>query len=323
MSQEAPPYDASDAGAENMPSVGEMLIAARERWNYSAADMARQLRLALRQVEALEANRFEALPGNTFVRGFIRNYAKAVQEDPDLLLEAYENMRPNTTPTYVASHAEGIEFNQKPTPKWVWYAGAFVLLALALPLGIYFALHDEEVGGKTHLSPSAAALPPATPAPEIPGANPSQVQGQASVPSGASAVTATADLGIAAKPSSLDLSAAIPPASEASDKTTAQADAAAPLTTGNPTPAQAAKTQDGANGLILKFEGDAWVEIRDKKGRKIFSQLNRAGTEQALAAHGPVSLVVGNAAQVRIAYNGKPVDLTPYIKVNVARLTLE
>ncbi len=321
MSQEAPPYDASDPGAENLPSVGELLIAARERWNYSAADMARQLRLALRQVEALEANRFEALPGNTFVRGFIRNYAKAVQEDPETLLEAYENMRPQGATPHVSSQPERIEFNQRPTPKWVWYAGVFVLLALALPLGIYFALHDEEAGGKTHLSPSSAATTQTLPAPEIPLAIPPQAK--VSTPSGASAVTATAD-STQSSQSRVDLMATIPAPAQA--PASAPSASAAPVTTGPATPGPGtapSKTSNGGAQLSLKFEGDAWVEVRDQNGKKIFSQLNRAGTEQNLSATGPVSLVVGNAAQVRIAYNGKPVDLTPYIKVNVARLTLE
>ena len=81
----------------------------------------------------------------------------------------------------------------------------------------------------------------------------------------------------------------------------------------------------GAAGPILKlkFEGDAWVEIRDKSGKKIFSQLSRAGSEQTVQGEPPLSLVVGDAARVRITYNGKPVDLTPHVKKTVARLTLE
>jgi len=37
----------------------------------------------------------------------------------------------------------------------------------------------------------------------------------------------------------------------------------------------------------------------------------------------PFSLVIGNASHVRLTYNGKPVDLAPHIKVDVARLTIE
>ena len=100
MTEEVPVVDNSAAAlsepvnAPDLPLLGTLLVAARERWNLSAADLARQLRLALRQVQALEEDRFDALPGNTFVRGFIRNYARVVQTEPDAFLDAYERSRP-------------------------------------------------------------------------------------------------------------------------------------------------------------------------------------------------------------------------------------
>jgi len=37
----------------------------------------------------------------------------------------------------------------------------------------------------------------------------------------------------------------------------------------------------------------------------------------------PFEVVIGNAQQVRLFYNDKPVDLIPHVKVEVARFTLE
>jgi cytoskeleton protein RodZ len=67
----------------------------------------------------------------------------------------------------------------------------------------------------------------------------------------------------------------------------------------------------------------AWVEIRVRNGRKIFSRLNPAGTEQAVSGEPPLTLVVGNASGVRVTHNDQWVDLAPYVKIDVARLTLE
>ncbi len=274
------------------PTLGELLVAARERWNLSAADVARQLRLGLRQVESLEANRFEALPGNTFVRGFIRNYAKVVQLDAAAFLDAYERCRPQSPPREIVAAAERIEFTNKPTPKWVWYAAAVAVLAVTLPLLMYFALHDESIPAKPHapartagsVLPNPAQTPLALPAPQI------VPQGAGPNPASGVAASAAPDMRSTAVPSALE---------------------ATPLAAG-----------DGA-ALSMRFDGDAWVEIRDQSGKKIFSRLNRAGSEQVVRGTPPFALVVGNAAQVRITYNGKPVDLAPYIRVNVARLTLE
>ena len=63
--------------------------------------------------------------------------------------------------------------------------------------------------------------------------------------------------------------------------------------------------------------------MKDKNGKVIFYQLNPKGSQQLVRGTPPFSLVVGNAAHVKLSYNEKPVDLAPHIKVDVARLTLE
>ena len=51
--------------------------------------------------------------------------------------------------------------------------------------------------------------------------------------------------------------------------------------------------------------------------------MNLKGSTLVLAGEAPLELVIGNAAQVRMMYNGRPLDLTPYISANVARFSLE
>ena len=67
-------------------SAGARLRAAREAAGLSVDAVAQQLKLAPRQVKALEDDDFQRLPGRTFVRGFARNYARFVQLDPDAVL---------------------------------------------------------------------------------------------------------------------------------------------------------------------------------------------------------------------------------------------
>jgi len=55
----------------------------------------------------------------------------------------------------------------------------------------------------------------------------------------------------------------------------------------------------------------------------LMSQLNSPGTRAVIVGRPPLSLVIGNAAAVRLTYNDKPVDLRPHIQIEVARLTLE
>ena len=67
--------------------VGEALARARQMQGLELADVAQQLKLARRHLEAIEQERFEALPGGTFARGMVRNYARLLKLDPEPLLE--------------------------------------------------------------------------------------------------------------------------------------------------------------------------------------------------------------------------------------------
>ena len=65
---------------------GAQLLAERRAQGLSLGDVARQLKLSVRQVEALERDEYAAFPAPVFVRGFLRNYAKLLQLDPDALV---------------------------------------------------------------------------------------------------------------------------------------------------------------------------------------------------------------------------------------------
>jgi cytoskeleton protein RodZ len=87
-------------------------------------------------------------------------------------------------------------------------------------------------------------------------------------------------------------------------------------------PAPVPAAQPGVHRLVLRMEQEAWVEVRDRDGRNLVSSLNPAGSERAVRGQPPFELVIGNAPHVTLTYNGKPVDLAPHIKGEVARLTL-
>ena len=74
----------------------------------------------------------------------------------------------------------------------------------------------------------------------------------------------------------------------------------------------------------MRFEPvtDAWIQVVDAKGAR-FSKLVLAGTAEAFSGMPPFRLVVGEAALVKLTYNGHSIDLTPFIGQKVARLTLE
>lgn len=285
---------AAEQQTEVRPSAGKVLAEARERLGLSVAEVARQLRLAPRQIEALEADDHASLPGKTFLRGFLRNYARLVHLDPEPLLALCQPEPPQAQS--IAVPTSRIEFggkrrlmpfgdhSGKPGTK---YAAIIGVAVLVLSWGMYEFLQGQ---------PS----PQDVPAKSAGEATMVLTLPQAEAPVQAAPVTNQAE------------SAPAPAAAPV-----------APATADAPVPPVPPMAEVGGQRLLFVFDGDAWVEVKDRSGKVIFYQLNPKGSQQSVRGNPPFSLVIGNAAHVRLTYNDKPVDLAPHTKVDVARLIIE
>jgi cytoskeleton protein RodZ len=82
-------------------------------------------------------------------------------------------------------------------------------------------------------------------------------------------------------------------------------------------------TSAGAGLIRMTFDEDSWVEVKDRDGKLLMSQVNPAGSEQSVDGAPPFTLTIGHAGGVKLYYKGKPVDLAPGTNVDVAHVTLE
>jgi transcriptional regulator with XRE-family HTH domain len=73
--------------------LGEFLRRERELRHISLDDVAERTKISRRYLEAIEEGRYDRLPGETFVRGFIRSYAQSVGLDPEDTLLIYNQSR--------------------------------------------------------------------------------------------------------------------------------------------------------------------------------------------------------------------------------------
>lgn len=277
---------------------GRQLAAARASCGLSTAEVARQLRLTPLQVEAMEAGDYQRLPGPVFARGFIRNYARLVKLDPGVLLaSAEQQLLPTAQAEPEFSHSVNIPFPTGREIKWRKYGvAAAVVLVLLVPMVILDIYREDTTG--VIVKPGPVALPP----PQA--VEREQVEVESALPQIAAASDAVV------RPA-LTMNATALSKKSAAERSTLPADAAA------------IERKPGEHLLKLTFDMQSWVEIHDRTGRRIFSQLNAAGTDQAVSGEAPLTLVVGNARGVRLTHNSQPVDLAPYTKIDVARLTLE
>ena len=72
-----------------MPPIGETLREARLRRNVDIAEVSTKTKIRTKYLRALENEEFDALPGPTYVRTFLRTYAEFLGLDPHLLVEEY------------------------------------------------------------------------------------------------------------------------------------------------------------------------------------------------------------------------------------------
>lgn len=76
-----------------MESVGKYLRQQREAKAMSIEEVARATRVPMSSVERLESDQFDELPGEVFVRGFMKSYARAVGLQADDVLARYTSSR--------------------------------------------------------------------------------------------------------------------------------------------------------------------------------------------------------------------------------------
>lgn len=286
--------DFVDDGPVAPPGVGDRLRNAREAAGMNCSDVAQALKFSTRQIELVEANAWSLLPGQTFVRGFVRNYARLLKLDAEPLLKELESAAmPKAAVLDIPRPTDATLPQQGRVQKRDYAAVLGALALVALAVAAYFFVPDDLWSGEL-AKLKAVLAPPAEesrPVETVAVSSPSAVK---------------------------DL---VPPAV---DGAAASAAASAPSA---PEAAQAAATPLPAATGPLRFEFDkaSWIEVRDGKGAVVMSQQGAAGTAQDVEGNPPFSVVIGDGRNVRLTYRDHPIDLGPFINVqsNVARLTIE
>jgi len=303
--------DPQDDNAAAAKPLGRMLAEERERQGLSRLDIAQRLHMSAYQVEAIESGDYQRLPQGTFLRGFVRNYAKILGIAPEAVLPLLAESAPGAKRPGIVVPTQNIRFDPIGDRLANPYVKAGLLAFVAIAVGftaMYWWLFIRP-------TPPGAARPAAS--------QPSPGKPSAGAPTGSAAVVASSPLA-QAPAAAIDPPKPAEPAKPAA-KTETKAPAPPPPAA-EPAKAQPEKTvvAEGNGGTLkFRFHGDSWVEIRDRGGKVILSKLNVAGSEAEVSGQPPFNVVVGNAPEVELFYNNQEFDLEPHTKVAVARFTVE
>jgi len=328
---------------------GKTLAAHREAMGWSVEQVADQLKLAVRQVVALEAGDYASLPSPAVTRGFVRAYAKLMKLDPAPLVAQIEMDTPpaadlsaNTAATRRPAPASFSEsrfplHGKRSSLPLGWIAGA-VVVAAAAAAAWHFGVVPMQRGAE-QAAPAAPALNGAgaasTPETVVSGTAGSTVETLQSpsvplisVPSAGSAASAPATTSAAAPGAAAPAPGPVVNVPNTSatgaPPTVVPAAPASPVVTqaaAAPVPAQAASS---ANALVLNVREDSWIEVRPAKGgAALISRLVKGGSTETVNVAGPVRLTVGNPNGVSATLRGTAVALPAVPGKTLARVNLQ
>jgi cytoskeleton protein RodZ len=285
-----------DELSEAVASLGQQLRTAREARGLSVEEVVHALKFSARQIEAVEADHMEVLPGSVFQRGLVRSYARFLKLDPEPLLALIEAQAPAQEPEIRAPENMG-----NAAPKGgIHQIPPLVAMSVLLLIAAGAMIGWHYLGGG---APSA----------------------QLAVDSGRMAVAADpkpeADKSVQPAPEAASAGpvAVVPPQAEVVVPT-APPQAASPVPAA--APAQAPALPVDARRLSFNFQGESWIEVKDASGLVVLTGIYHSGT-QSVAGRAPFEVVIGNAGVVTMRDDGRTVDLKPYTRAEVARLTLQ
>lgn len=289
-------------GTTSTTSAGQQLRAAREACGLHIVALAAALKVPVRKLEALEANRWEELTDATFVRALASSVARHLKVDVVPILQALPAGK--TAPIEVPDnlgHAGGgahLPFSVPAgIPKVAWLVLALLLGALAL-----YMLPDAAFKSWTGLGNTATLA-------DVP------------VPS-KSVSPVTTDAGVATSEPQSDGTAQGKAVIEQPDTTTHSV--AIPIHSGvvaNGLAAGAVATSGKA--VLIKAVADTWIEVTGQDGNLRAQRLLKQGETAEFADAPGYSIVLGNAAGARVSVQGSAFDLAPFVKNNIARFDVK
>lgn len=314
-------------------SVGETLTEIREQKNLTKQEVANQLHLDIKIIEALETENFDVLPSPAYARGYLRNYAKLLSMDADRIIAQYNNKAPQP-PELIpdVKHPSQVSSSDKPV-KAVTYLVTFMLVLLVLAWVQSNFVVRESV--EPHSAEPEVTFPenvePSVPETGFTG------EAETSEPVEAAAVSAGPGQMEAGTPVTVGESGAeagveeIQTGGEAvsnegetqqPEQSNEQATAPLSLDVDENQTERNVDVTTGPDSISMKLTANSWIEIYDAFDNRLLMTLARSGEEISLKGTAPFKVKLGFSQGVILYFNGEYFDPAPYSHGGVANFTL-
>lgn len=293
----------------NVSTPGQIIRQAREGLGLHIVALAAALKVPVRKLEALEANRWEELTDTTFTRALASSVARHLKIDAGPVLAGLPSAalaQLNSPAGLGRVDAGGASVGLASAPVMAWGRTTWVVVALLFAaVLLYFSpelksllpVFGEPTEEAASTDKSVNLSAPIETAPNVGFSSSSVAVDAASVPVNTGEGSASqAASGGSQVDQPITPNAAVSPSTgaEASDRV-----------------------------LVLSAEVDSWVEVVDSNKQVRIQRVLKPGEEVVFSDAGPFAVVVGNAAGIRVNVRGQFFDLAALTKNNVARFDVK
>lgn len=302
-------------------SAGTLLRQAREAAGLHIAALAVALKVPVKKLEALEADRLDLLPDAVFVRALAASVCRTLKIDAaQVLAQLPQTGKPNLGQQHAPINTPFRSPGDGPGPSLITQVSrpavlAGLLLVLAALVLIFMPVIQQQEGVSATKAVSAGSET----------TTPSQASGGASV---GEAMARTELLvgekpaDAAARPAEAPIAAVVEPAAPAMPQVAAKP--VAPLPVPAATLPAGESIPSTSNGIIVfKARGESWVEVTDARGVVVVRRTLAAGEEVGASGALPLAAVVGRVDATQVQVRGKVFDLNPVSRDNVARFEVK
>ncbi len=329
------PADGNDSIRDDVTEKkpGAILAARRIEAGISEEQIAARLKMTLRQVHYLETDNYDALHGIAISRGFVRAYARVLKIDPEPLVALFgdRTIPSPSSRNKVSSQKTNERFvqNRVPFRKKSNIAGKLLIALIVLVVAAVVAWNMKLFSfgnkqGKKETMEMNLPKPLSQPLPAVRMSADVKEQGG----QGQGNLSQNSDVPKTAQP--VDASAGntstnnqnegvVQPVMDKNNQTVPVSG----MTQKEPAGSVAAVAGDKSSLLTMDFREKSWIKVQKKDGSVIAEYIGKPGEQRQLEINEPVTIIVGFAPGVTMAFRGNPVDLAPNTVNSVARISLK
>ncbi|WP_421239463.1 cytoskeleton protein RodZ [Aeromonas enteropelogenes] len=296
---------------------GQLLRNAREQLGWTREQVASRIHLRLTLIAAIESDTYDKHTSHTFIRGYLRTYAKLVGIPEETILAAYDKLGltpPDNIDMQSFSRRSRQQANDSRLKVVTWLV---ILVLIGLSVAWWWQSTARRSAGDEALAATEMSASTSVAATDTaPGAESLAPVTDATEP----VIDAAAPAAVSDATGTLAPEAVVLPEENPSAAVSTQAESSTSDVTA--TDESAVSEPASAPQLKMSFTADCWLDVKDANGKTLYSGLKKANDELVLEGAEPLKLIVGAPMAVKLEYKGQSFDMSRYNNGRTARFSL-